>query len=193
MGTGKSLTFFAVLPYRNDKACQNILIKKIDERCIKEQYNENCDFVNKAILYRQSPSRCQWSTPSPSHSVGFPMSSSPRCKFSSSKLNTFKGTVAWDGFFAHCILYRIERKYLTFFSCCANICWVRARFNSFSVQGECEQWNFSVRQAKNFNCILFSYGSDIRCHLTWLKYWPFKVLISIVEKSLGALSKVQIR
>ncbi len=35
-----------------------------------------------------------------------------------------------------------------------------------------------VRQAKNFNLILFSQGSDIRCHLTWLKYWPYKVLIS---------------
>ncbi len=24
---------------------------------------------------------------------------------------------------------------------------------------------------------MFFYGSDIRCHLTWLKYWPYKVLI----------------
>jgi len=23
---------------------------------------------------------------------------------------------------------------------------------------------------KKFDCILFSYGSDIRCHLTWLKH-----------------------
>jgi hypothetical protein len=29
--------------------------------------------------------------------------------------STFKGTVAWVGFFAHCILSRIERKDLEFF------------------------------------------------------------------------------
>jgi hypothetical protein len=29
-----------------------------------------------------------------------------------------------------------------------------------------------------FNCILFPYGSYLRCHLTWLKYVPYKVLIS---------------
>ncbi len=40
-----------------------------------------------------------------------------------------KGTIAWDGFFAHYILYRIERKDLKFFSCCTNIYWLRARFN----------------------------------------------------------------
>ncbi len=44
----------------------------------------------------------------------------------------FKWTVAWDGVFAHCILSRIERKDLAFFSCCANIYWVRVIFNSFS-------------------------------------------------------------
>jgi hypothetical protein len=35
-------------------------------------------------------------------------------------------------FFAYCILSRIERKDLKFFSCCTNIYWVRTRFNSFS-------------------------------------------------------------
>ncbi len=29
---------------------------------------------------------------------------------------------------------------------------------------------FSVRQVYNFNCTLFSYGSDIRCNLTWLTF-----------------------
>ncbi len=43
-----------------------------------------------------------------------------------------KGTVAWYGFFAHCILSMKERNDLNFCSCCANIYWVRARFNSFS-------------------------------------------------------------
>ncbi len=33
-----------------------------------------------------------------------------------------------------------------------------------------QQLNFFVGQAKNLNCILFSHGADIRCHLTWLKY-----------------------
>ncbi len=51
--------------------------------------------------------------------------------------------------------------------------WARARFNSFSAQ-----WNLSDRKVKNFNRILFSYGSDIRCHLTWLKYWRYKILTS---------------
>ncbi len=107
-----------------------------------------------------------------------------------------KGTVAWDGFFAHCILSRIEKKDLKFFSYCANIYWIRARFNSFSALGEYVQWNFSVRQANNFNCILCSYGSDIRCHLTWLKYWPFKVLISswkISAHSPNTLKETKIR
>ncbi len=49
-----------------------------------------------------------------------------------SQLTLIKGTVAWDGFFAHCILSRIERKDPKFFSCYANISLVRARFNSFS-------------------------------------------------------------
>jgi hypothetical protein len=42
------------------------------------------------------------------------------------------GTVDLDGFFAPCILSRIERKDLKFFSCCSNIYWVRASINSFS-------------------------------------------------------------
>ncbi len=48
------------------------------------------------------------------------------------KIIFFKGTVAWDGFFAHCILSRTERKNLKKNSCSANIYWVMARFNSFS-------------------------------------------------------------
>jgi hypothetical protein len=35
-------------------------------------------------------------------------------------------SVARNGFFTHCILSRIERKDLTFFSCCLDIYWVRA-------------------------------------------------------------------
>ncbi len=87
-----------------------------------------------------------------------------------------KRTVAWDGFFAHCILSRIERKDLKFFSCCANIYWARARFNSFSAYGEYAEWYFPVGQAKIFNCILFSWGSYIICSHPWLKYWPYGVL-----------------
>ncbi len=46
--------------------------------------------------------------------------------------STFKGTVAWDVFFSLiCILSRIERKDLKFFSCCAYIYWIRAGLNSF--------------------------------------------------------------
>jgi hypothetical protein len=55
---------------------------------------------------------------------------------------------------------------------------------------------FSVRQAKNFNCILFSYSSDIRYHLTWLKYWPYKVLISsgkILAHFPNTLKEVKLR
>jgi hypothetical protein len=58
------------------------------------------------------------------------------------------------------------------------------------------EWNFSVRQAKNFHCILFSWGSDIRCHLTWLKYWPHKVLIScckILAHSPNTLNAAKVR
>jgi hypothetical protein len=42
--------------------------------------------------------------------------------------------VRW--FFAHCILSMIERNDIKFFSCCENIYWVRARFKSFSANGE---------------------------------------------------------
>ncbi len=99
-----------------------------------------------------------------------------------------KGTVAWDGFFVHCILSRIEIKDLKFYSCCANIYWVRARFNSFNAYGEYAKWYFPVGEAKNFICILFSCGSDILFRLPWLKYWPYGVLISW-WKNLGALSE----
>jgi hypothetical protein len=70
--------------------------------------------------------------------------------------SVLKGTVVRDGFLTHCILSRIEKKDLKFFSCCANIYWVRARFNSFCAQGEYAEWYFPVGQAKNCNFILFS-------------------------------------
>jgi hypothetical protein len=78
---------------------------------------------------------------------------------------TFRGRTFWWRTFCRCILSRIyskkERKKLgqdlTHLAHTENIA----------------EWNFSVRQAKNLNCILFSKGSDIRCHLTWLKYWPY--------------------
>ncbi len=55
-----------------------------------------------------------------------------------------RDSIGWDGFFAHCILSRIERKDLKSFSCYANIYWVRARFNWFSAKGEYTEGNFSV-------------------------------------------------
>ncbi len=90
-----------------------------------------------------------------------------------------------------------KERILIFFPCCANIYWVMARFNSFSALGEYSQWNFSVfRQAKYFNCILLFYGSNIRSHLTWLKYRPYKVLISnwkILAHSPNTLKEAKVR
>ncbi len=88
--------------------------------------------------------------------------------------SVLKGTVVRDGFFAHCILSRKERKDLKFFSCCANIYWVRARFNSFCAQGEYAEWYFPVGQAKNCNFILFSKGSSIISRLPWFKFDPME-------------------
>jgi hypothetical protein len=47
---------------------------------------------------------------------------------------------------------------------------LRQDVNHFAQKENTQSEIFFARQAKNFNCILFSYGSDIRCHLTWLKY-----------------------
>ncbi len=73
--------------------------------------------------------------------------------------HAFKGTVAWDGFSAHCILSRIERKDLIFFSLFQYLP-SKARFNSFSALAEYAEWYFPVGQAINLNYILFSWGSD---------------------------------
>ncbi len=51
-------------------------------------------------------------------------------------------------------------------------------------------------QAKKFNYILFSWGSDIIFRLPWLKYWPYGVLIrcwKILAHSPNSLYKAKIR
>ncbi len=109
---------------------------------------------------------------------------------------TFEIKASWDGFFAHCILSSLERKGLKYFSCTANTYVVRGRFYSFSAQEECAEWYFSGGQAKNFNCILFSWGSDIISRLPRLKYWPYGVLIScwkIFAHSPITLNKAKVR
>ncbi len=48
----------------------------------------------------------------------------------------------------------------------------------------------------NFNCIVFSHGSDIRCYLKWLKFWPYKVLIcswKILAPSPNTLKEAKVR
>ncbi len=91
-----------------------------------------------------------------------------------------KGTVAWDDFFAHCILSRIERKILNFFLGCSKIYWVSQDLTHLAHKENTLSDIFPVGQAKNFNCILLSWCSDIISRLPWLKscYWPYGVLIS---------------
>ncbi len=72
------------------------------------------------------------------------------------KIEIPNGTAAWDGFFAHRIISRIERKDQKKNSCCANIYCFRARLKSFSAQWEYAEWNFYFRQTKHFNCFLLS-------------------------------------
>ncbi len=110
----------------------------------------------------------------------------------------FKGTVAWVGFFVHCILSGIERKDLNFFSFHVVLIFTRLGqdLTHFAHKEITQSENFSVRQAKNLNCILLSYGSDRRRHLTWLKYWPYKVIISgwkILAHSPNTLKEAKVR
>ncbi len=63
----------------------------------------------------------------------------------------FKGTVSLDGFFAHCILFRIERKDLKICSSCAIIYWVRARLTHLAQK---ENINFLIKDAIS-HCLKF--------------------------------------
>jgi hypothetical protein len=67
--------------------------------------------------------------PATSNSISSPVK---KCVSLWDTVSDVKATIAWDGFFGHWILSRIEGKDLKFFSCCAIIFWVRARFNSFN-------------------------------------------------------------
>jgi hypothetical protein len=66
--------------------------------------------------------------------------------------------------------YLQDRKKEVFFHVLLIFIELGQELTHFAHKENTQSKNFSVRQAKNFNCILFSEGSDIRCHLTWLKY-----------------------
>ncbi len=102
----------------------------------------------------------------------------------------FKGTITWDGFFSHFILSRIERN---FFHVVFIFTGLGQDLTHLAHKENKHSEIFSVRQAKN--CILFSYGSDIRCHLTWLKYWPYKLISSrkILAHSPNSLKEAKVR
>ncbi len=111
-------------------------------------------------------------------------------------LNTFKGTVAWGGLFAHCLLYRIERKDLKFFPCGANIYWVRGSFNSFSGLENTQSDIFLWDRRKILLYFVLLGGYNIISRLPWLEYWLYEVLIScwkILAHSPNTLNAAKVR
>ncbi len=74
-----------------------------------------------------------------------------------------KRTVAWDGFFAHCILSRKWKKGSKFFSCCSYI--------YSNTQSDIFLWDWR-------KILIEFWGSNTICRLPWLTDWPYGVLIS---------------
>ncbi len=72
-----------------------------------------------------------------------------------------KGIGAWDGFFARCILSKIERKELKFCHVVLIFTWLGQDLTHLVHRENTHSEIFLSKEGRKFYCILFSYGSDI--------------------------------
>ncbi len=108
------------------------------------------------------------------------------CTRHSLRVSLLKGTVSWDGFFAHCILSRIERKDLKLISCCSSISWVRQDLTHLAHKENTQSDTFLWDRRKiQLNFVLWRlwYSSPSPVGEILTLWSPHKLL-----KNLGALS-----